>query len=243
MSKAWFVKWFDSKYYHLLYSYRDENEAKSFMKNLVDFLKPEKDAKIIDIACGRGRHAKILNDLGYDVTGIDIAPSNIDFARKYESDHLHFFCHDKRKVFKHSGYDFALNLFTSFGYLRNRHELEMALQAMVSNLKPGGKLVLDYLNAAKIGHESFHTEEINTYNVNFRVHKHIEGHQILKEINIEDGKEHFQFVEKVHLITLEEFQSLFEEASLKILHTFGDYNLGPYEPESSIRLILIAEKQ
>ena len=124
MSKEWFEQWFDSKYYHILYNYRDEGEAREFLDNLLDFLKIPLKSKIIDIGCGRGRHAKYLSEQGYDVTGIDIAAASIDFAKSFENNHLHFYCHDKRQTFRKETFDIALNLFTSYGFLKERSDLE-----------------------------------------------------------------------------------------------------------------------
>jgi hypothetical protein len=70
----------------------------------------------------------------------------------------------------------------------------------------------------------------------------ISGHQVIKEINITEKTSIGHYTEEVHLITLEEFKELFDFASLKILHTFGDYDLGEYNEVNSDRLILIAEK-
>ena len=69
----WFENWFDSKYYHILYKSRDNKEAELFINNLVSYLRLKKDSKIIDVGCGKGRHATYLSFLGFNVTGIDLS--------------------------------------------------------------------------------------------------------------------------------------------------------------------------
>ncbi|MBW8050360.1 MAG: methyltransferase domain-containing protein [Cytophagales bacterium] len=76
----WYNKWFNSPYYHLLYKHRDEDEAKLFIDNLEDYLQLKPGDKILDMPCGRGRHAVYLNKKGYDVTGIDLSEENIKYA-------------------------------------------------------------------------------------------------------------------------------------------------------------------
>ncbi|MCB0541647.1 MAG: SAM-dependent methyltransferase, partial [Bacteroidetes bacterium] len=66
----WYKEWFNTKYYHILYKNRDFEEAELFINNLVDYLKIEKDSKILDLACGKGRHSYFLAKKGFDVTGI-----------------------------------------------------------------------------------------------------------------------------------------------------------------------------
>ena len=103
-AKEWYSSWFDSPYYHSLYSHRNHQEASDFVSKLVDLIQPAKDAHILDIACGRGRHSLELYRHGYSVTGIDLSPENIKYAKeeakkKKASDALHFLVHDIRKPF------------------------------------------------------------------------------------------------------------------------------------------------
>ena len=53
----WFEEWFNTPFYHVLYQDRNEEEAEHFVSNLIDFLKVKKDKSILDLACGKGRHA------------------------------------------------------------------------------------------------------------------------------------------------------------------------------------------
>ena len=70
---SWFTHWFDSPYYHTLYKNRDEEEAEFFIDNLIAKLQLKKGNKLIDIACGKGRHATYFNKKGMDVVGIDLS--------------------------------------------------------------------------------------------------------------------------------------------------------------------------
>ena len=74
---SWFANWFDSSYYHILYKNRDEKEAELFIDNLVQHLQIPQGSTLIDIACGKGRHATYFNSLGLDVIGIDLSPNSI----------------------------------------------------------------------------------------------------------------------------------------------------------------------
>src|ERR1700740_139961 len=96
---SWFSDWFNSPYYHLLYQHRDEDEASLFIHSLIRHLQPPAGAKMLDVACGKGRHSKALADMGFDVTGIDLAADSIREAKKFESDQLHFYQHDMRLPF------------------------------------------------------------------------------------------------------------------------------------------------
>ena len=105
LQKKWFENWFDSPYYHILYQNRNDEEAELFIDNLCTYLKPSLNAMLLDAACGRGRHAVYLNKKGYHVTGIDLSPSNIEFAQRFKNKELHFQVHDIRHIFQKNSFD------------------------------------------------------------------------------------------------------------------------------------------
>jgi len=53
--KEWFEHWFDTPFYHILYDYRNDDEARHFMTNLVDHLKLAKDNKIRRVVMCTGK--------------------------------------------------------------------------------------------------------------------------------------------------------------------------------------------
>ena len=73
ITQNWFASWFDSPYYHILYKERNYREAQIFMDNLTQYLNLPEHAKVLDLACGKGRHAIYLNQLGFDVVGVDLS--------------------------------------------------------------------------------------------------------------------------------------------------------------------------
>ena len=96
---SWYKSWFNSPFYHKLYFERDEEEANAFIKKLIAHLSPPAGCRMLDVACGKGRHSKTLAAMGYQVTGIDISPDSIAHAKQYENEKLEFFVHDMRLPF------------------------------------------------------------------------------------------------------------------------------------------------
>ena len=137
-TEEWFEQWFDSPYYHLLYRHRDEEEACRFIDRLVTALGLDRDEKILDLACGRGRHAVYLNRLGFDVTGLDLSPRNIGLARPFENERLRFYVHDMRQPWADGRFDLVLaNLMAPLLLARTAE--------IVALLAPGGTLILSGL--------------------------------------------------------------------------------------------------
>jgi 2-polyprenyl-3-methyl-5-hydroxy-6-metoxy-1,4-benzoquinol methylase len=242
MPKQWFHNWFGSPYYHLLYHERNNHEAEYFINNLVNYLHPAPGAKLLDIACGRGRHAVCLNNKGYEVTGIDLAIDNIVYANQHRNKTMHFYVHDMRDLAYSNHFDVAVNLFTSFGYFDKEEEHINALKGFNRALEPGGLLVLDFFNSHKMVANLIPKAIKTVRDVNFHLRKHMEGDRIIKTITFDDQGEHYEFEEKVHAFTYEDFARMFKLSGFDIEEHFGSYGLEKYDVNSSDRLIFICKK-
>ncbi len=242
MQRKWFQNWFNSPYYHILYSQRNDAEAELLMDNLLAYLKPSANSKILDIACGRGRHSIYLNKKGYDVTGIDLSEQNIKYAQQFEQKNLHFYVHDMRRLSYINYFDIALNLFTSFGYFETEKEHLSALKAFRKSLKGDGILVMDYFNTRKIINNLTNQETKIIDGIEFHLHKFVADGKIIKHINFEHKLKTYAFEERVQAFLLEDFKRMFEKSGLEIIEIFGGYNLEPYNENTSDRLILICKK-
>ena len=239
---SWYKSWFDTGYYHLLYQYRDDHEARDFMKNLLRYLQPEPGSRALDLACGRGRHARFLSDKGLQVTGIDLSLNNIEHARQFENDNLQFKQGDMRDDLGHQQYRYIFNLFTSFGYFDTLEESQVALANMAEALTGEGRLILDFMNVEKVKLGLVREEEMTEDEVQFKVRRFIRDGFIIKEIHIEDQGRHHRYEERVQMLDLPAFRKLFAAAGLEITDCFGDFDLTPYKAESSERLIMIGRR-
>ena len=242
MQRKWFQFWFNSPYYHILYSQRNDEEAEFLIDNLAAWLKPAADARVLDIACGRGRHSIYLNKKGYDVTGIDLSEQSIKYAQQFEQKHLHFFVHDMRKLAYINYYDLALNLFTSFGYFDTEKEHVNALKSFRKGLKADGTLVLDYFNTQKILKNLTTRETKVVEGIEFNLHKFVSEGKIIKHINFEHKGKPFAFEERVQAFSLEDFERMFLKSGLQIISKFGSYGLNEFDINTSDRLILVCKK-
>lgn len=244
VQKQWFKDWFNSPYYHLLYNNRDKKEAASFIDQLLDYLHPSPEATMLDVACGRGRHSKYLADKGYTVTGIDLSIQSINVARKLENEHLSFFQHDMRMPFRVNYFDFVFNFFTSFGYFDTQRENENALRTLKNALKPGGTLVLDYLNSHYVAAHLVPEETKEKDDVVFEIQREMDNNKFLKQIDILDRnrKQRVTYTESVNAYTREDFEEMYERQGLQITGIFGDYSFNNYDEQQSPRLIIIAKK-
>lgn len=238
----WFEDWFNSPYYHILYQNRDEKEAELFIDSLISTIPIKPGSKILDLACGRGRHAHYLNQLGYNVLGIDLSPSNISYAQSFANDTLSFEIGDMRDPLPNTQHDYILNLFTSFGYFAREQDDIKVLENVHRVLNNTGTFIIDYLNVDKTIHSLGNNEQLKLNNITYNIERCIDKNFIVKEIQVNDGEREFSFKEMVKILPLADFEAYFNRVGFEIEQVYGDYSLNPFEKTSSDRLLMIIRK-
>lgn len=239
----WFESWFDTPYYHLLYSNRDYTEAENFITKLTSELQLLPDSKIIDLACGKGRHSVFLNKMGYDVLGLDLSRQSIEFDKQFENENLLFQVHDMRNPIDAEPMDAVFNLFTSFGYFDSEGDDKKVFQSVYNVLKPGGYFVLDYLNEEYVRRNMVPESTIQRDGIEFKIVKKIEGRHIVKDIRFEDKGQQFHFFEKVKLHTPDAIYSYASECGFERIKIWGDYQLNDFDQQNSVRCINLFKKK
>lgn len=243
MQKEWFSSWFDTPYYHILYKNRDYSEASLFIDHITRFLNLKPNAVCWDLCCGKGRHSIYLNQKGYKVIGTDLSEQSIMEANKSANDNLQFYQHDMRKLFKTNYFDTVFNLFTSFGYFDRREDDLHVFDSVQKSLVPNGLFVFDYLNADYVKNILIGNENKTMDGITFNVSKKIENNTVIKNIDFTDKGQVFHFEERVKLFDKTYFESLAKECSLRLIHTFGNYQLEEFNENTSPRLILVLQKK
>ncbi len=245
MGSPWFKDWFNSPYYHQLYFKRDDREAAAFIDELIGHLQPPPGSRMLDVACGRGRHSIQLAQLGYTVTGIDLSEDSIAEALQQAHEKLEFFRHDMRLPFRMHYYDYAFNFFTSFGYFRTRREHDNTIRTIAQSLRSNGTFVMDYLNVHYAEDHLVHQSEQTLSGVHYFITKWFDETHFYKKIEVEDEAlaEPLVFTEQVAKFSLGDFTDMLAYQGLQITEVFGDYTFGHYDVRKSPRLIMVARKR
>jgi SAM-dependent methyltransferase len=183
-----------------------------------------------------------LNKAGFEVVGVDLSANSIQHAKQFENQNLHFDVADLRNFKTNQLFDYAFNLFTSFAYFKSDQENQQVLNSFNTCIKPNGILLLDFFNAEKIKKTPSYSEVKTIDGISFCINKVIDNEKVVKRIEFNaEGKEYY-YQEVVQLLTLSNFETLFNQTGFTILNVFGNYNLEPYQAETSDRLIFIAQK-
>ena len=238
--KDWFKKWFSSDEYLSVYAHRNEDDAENILNLILDSIPQNKKLRILDAACGAGRHSIILAEKGYNITAFDLSKILLKIgsanAKELNVD-VKFLCSDIRYVTFKRAFDLVLNMFTSFGYFENDEENFRFYRHAKEFLRKDGIIVLDYLNAAFLRENIIPYSEKIIDNKLIKESRVIENNRIIKKIIIETEESTHSFFEAVKLYSNDQIIREFEQLGYKLYKTYGDYLGNSYIPATSERLI------
>lgn len=240
LSRPWYRKAFGPLYTDL-YSHRNRAEAER-VAELLAVRVPLRGARVLDAACGAGRHLDALRIRGAEAVGFDLSEDLLKGAAKIapvaRADMRAF-------PFRDGRFDGVLSMFTSFGYFSG-DENGRVLDETVRVLRPGGWFLLDYLNPvgtverlvprSERSLDSLGVRETRSYDPDRRL--------LTKEVEIlgGEGETRDRWREEVRLFSVIELERMLGERRLKIRERFGDYEGGGFHRDSP-RLIMLSARE
>ena len=232
----WFEEWFGEEYLRL-YPHRDDAEADRAVALLVEATGLQPRWRVLDVACGAGRHARAFRAAGARCVGVDLSATLLRIARGVTDAFL--VRADMRALPIRSGsMDLTVNLFTSFGYFGREADHATALQEMVATVRPGGWFAIDFLNPATVRDRLVPCERVAAGGREVEVTRALspDGHHVSKTIRTEGRS----FVERVRLFEPEEIEGMLRRTGVTVRRRFGDYDASPMLPGSP-RTILVGQ--
>jgi SAM-dependent methyltransferase len=235
----WYERWFGEDYL-ALYPHRDERDAAAAVGLLERELAGRMQERILDLACGSGRHTRLLRRLGWSA-GLDLSPVLLRLARANDPDGPYVRADMRVLPFADGSFSLITNLFTSFGYFASDEEHAIVLAEVRRVLRRGGTFVLDFLNASSVRRTLVPVDqrELNGAIVEQRRTITPDGRFVVKEIT--SSADSRSFVERVRLFEPEDLRAMFHRAGLAVAAEFGDYAGSPLSTGSP-RAILFAER-
>jgi len=145
-----------SQYYDLLYKDKDYAGEAAYVRSLIERYHPGAHS-VLDLGCGTGRHALLLAESGYRMTGVDRSPDMLreanaqlasatpERAQRLASSGAAptFLQGDVRSVRTGQKFDVVVSLFHVMSYQTSNDDLRAALQTIKEHLAPGGVVIFD----------------------------------------------------------------------------------------------------
>jgi SAM-dependent methyltransferase len=236
---AWYREWFGEEYLEL-YAHRDAGEADRHVDFVLSTLAPARPRRVLDLACGAGRHSAALARRGQAVCGVDLSLTLLA-----KSPELARVRGDMRRLpFADGAFDWVLNFFTSFGYFESERENFQVLEEVARVLAPGGGFLVDLMN---LDHALAHLRERESFEVDGRrveIERRYDAvsRRMQKRIRVlEPGRAPRAFLESVRAYREEEVVGGLRWAGLDVASVHGSFRGEPFRPDSE-RLILVGRR-
>ena len=130
-----------AKYYDLIYSWKDYRKETDKIKNLIKKHKKSDGNKLLDVACGTGKHLEYLKENFY-CTGIDLNEEMINVAKNNIMD-VDFKTADMMNFNLNDKFDIINCLFSSICYVKTYDNLEKTIMNFKNHLKVGGVVIIE----------------------------------------------------------------------------------------------------
>ncbi len=241
---TWYKSWFESPWYMKLYRHRTEEEAREAIDLIQHVARVPHGATVLDLACGYGRHALALAEAGYHVVGLDYSTYLIDRAKEiFPHERVRYVVGDMRGPYPDGPFDAIVNFFTSFGYFEEDDQNAAVFTAVYDALVPGGRFVLDFLNADHVRSTLVPESMSIVDGATVIQERSIDEPFVRKAITISNPCSYeLEFEESVWLYTADDLRRMATAAGLIVDHIIGDYDASPFHPTESPRCILIAHR-
>ncbi|MGN1026147.1 MAG: class I SAM-dependent methyltransferase [Faecousia sp.] len=220
---------------------------------LVEKLELRGNERILDLACGFGRHSLELARRGYDVTGVDITPDYIEYAVKQarkENLSARFLCSDIRDVKFNNEFDVVLNMADgAIGYLENEEENLKIFHCISGALKSGGKHFMDIMNGSyaethfpcKLWDAGEKYLTLSTFEWN-KVTKTLLYGQIDYPYGEPISKPEMTEGNPIRLYSLDELKHIFHDLGMLVRESYADFD-GTLSSDNHIQLLVYSQKQ
>ena len=181
--------------------------------------------RVLDVACGAGRHARAFRRAGAWCVGVDLSATLLRIAKGLTDAPL-VRADMRRLPIRPASMDLTVNLFTSFGYFSRDSEHRDALGEMVSTVRSGGWFVIDFLNPDTVRRDLVASERVTLNGRPVDVTRELSADRdhVTKTIRTEDGR---RFRERVRLFEPDEIRGMLEELGVQVGPSYGDYAGGP----------------
>lgn len=261
ISKNWWKKIYNKEYLSIYVDIDAPDVNARQVSFVLKQAKPPKKAKILELACGYGRHAIEFARRGDEVTGLDYSRHFIELARRAAEEQeikVKFRCGDMRRMSSLRSYDLVTCLFTSFGYFDDEQDHSRVFQRISRSLKPNGSFILDLTNTidlvARLAKEGSINKKTGLL-TSMESARLSNGLHVTSKLTFDPktirrtlvrrwekmGKKH-SYAASVRLFMLPEIQHLLEENGLAYQNIWGDYD-GSSFSYTSPRMIILARKK
>ena len=220
-----------AKYYDIFYKKKDYKKEVEFLKKFI-----KKEDKIIDVGCGTGIHASILEKDNYNIDGLDINVEMLNIARTRLRGNL--YNQNMLNINVNTKYDVIISMFAVINHLKNIKELENTLKNFKKILNINGKIIIDLHNPQSSGEKIDIYDNIKRTMIwKYDKYTKIETSNIIFNINNKEYKTSHTF----RIFNIEEIYKCCQKIGLEVIDIFENYDTNKIGNNSSKNIQFIIQ--
>lgn len=242
----WYDGFFDEDWLAIARTSEDPERTHQQVDFVVERLALEPGARVLDLACGHGRHALELARRGYRVTGLDLSEPSLALARAAaaaDSLDVELVHGDMRELLWEGEFDAVLSMFTAFGYFEDEADDARVLEQIARALRPGGSFLLDtislFMLARAFQPRSFQELDDGRVLLEDRSYDPLAGRSTATWTLLAPGGERSALRHSLRVYTLPELRVMLARAGLEVEAAWSGFDGHEYGFEGS-RLIVHA---
>ncbi len=243
----WFRTFFDRDYLDRYSRVTDDDVTKAEVDGLIRGLGLEPPARVLDLACGYGRHAVLLAGLGYEVTGFDLSAdllAEAELRAQGAGVKLRLMEGDMRKLPFVREFDAVVNLFTSFGFFEDERDSRRVLEGIHAALDTGGRVLMDVINRDAVLRDlqpRMWRETDDGYVLSESEFDPLRSRLSGKQVHVRAHGEVRENPLSVRLYAAHELMALIESAGFQMDGVYGGFDLSPFELDSP-RIVAVGRR-
>lgn len=258
--EEWWKTLFDQKYLDTYLSRLTPERTVQEIDFVVKAASLKPSDKILDLACGHGRHSIELSKRGFNVTGLDYSEPFLKKAKKDAKKaevNAEFIRGDMKDLPFDQDFDVILMLFTSFGYFDDKGN-QKTLSEVSKSLKPGGKFLIDVISGEAVidrfNKEGQKEDDSNLLKIPRTVKAggltidEIEwydpdkqqAHDHREWVGKDGAKKEYDYYLKTYVV--EQYKDMLSEVGLEFKQIWGDFQENPHNTDGNSRTIILAQK-
>ncbi len=147
--REWWSDYFDRQFVRIYRDFLTPERTAREVEGITEMLDLPAGARVLDLACGWGRHSIELARAGFRVTGLDLSETLLARARRRAAAtgvEVEWVRADMREIGRAGEFDAVLSLYSSLGYFLSDEEDLRVLRAAREALRPGGWLLLETMH-------------------------------------------------------------------------------------------------
>ncbi len=258
--KDWWKSLFDQKYLDTYLSGLTPERTVQETDFVIKAASLKPSDKILDLACGHGRHSIELSKRGFTVVGLDYSEPFLKKAKKDAKQagvNARFIKGDMKNLQFSEDFDVILMLFTSFGYFDDKGN-QKTLSEISKSLKTNGRFLIDVISGEAVidrfkkegqkENDSNLLKMQRTFEAGGLTIDEVEWYDPNKQqvrnhrewVNKNGVKKEYDFYLKTYTVT--QYKDMLSEAGLEFKQIWGDFKENLHNTDGNSRTIILAQK-